>query len=298
MAVYGYARVSTQDQDATTQIEELTAAGCGEIVREQASGGDRDRPRLAALLARVRAGDSVVVVRIDRLARSLSHLLEVIERLERRGAHFRSLRDPIDTRSPQGKFSLQVLGAAAELERALIRERTVAGLASARAAGRRGGNPGLRAGDPAARRKVARARDERYFAAITEAAGEWVPHVRRMRPDASWETVLGAVNAALGQGVPRWSRERLVRAARRYVRDGLLEPRILGRAPPRDRDGRLLTLVSGIVQTRPDITLREIAARLEALHEPTPRGGRTWALSSVKMILDRARAQGRLPAGG
>ena len=132
----GYARVSTEDQLTAPQAEELRAAGCAEIHEEHASGASRSRPVLARLLRRLAPGDVLVVVRIDRLARSLSHLLEVIEGLEAGGAHFRSLGDPIDTTSPQGKFTLQVLGAAAELERALIRERTLAGLRSARAARR------------------------------------------------------------------------------------------------------------------------------------------------------------------
>ncbi|MDE3081114.1 MAG: recombinase family protein, partial [Paracoccaceae bacterium] len=150
MPLIGYARVSTDDQTALPQLQELREAGCGEVLEEHASGGDRRRPVLARLIERLRAGDTLVVVRIDRLARSLSHLLEVIERLEAKGAHFRSLQDPIDTGSPQGKFTLQVLGAAAEFERALIRERTKAGLRAAKAEGRVGGNPGLRARDPAA----------------------------------------------------------------------------------------------------------------------------------------------------
>ena len=115
------------------------------------------------MLERVAKGDTLVVVRIDRLARSLSHLLEVIERLEAKGAFFRSIQDPIDTASPQGKFTLQVLGTAAEFERALIHERTKAGLASARSQGRVGGNPGLRARDPAALRKVRLARQNGYM---------------------------------------------------------------------------------------------------------------------------------------
>jgi DNA invertase Pin-like site-specific DNA recombinase len=96
----------------------------------------------------IRAGDVLVVVRLDRLARSVSHLLEVIERLEAKGAHFRSLCDPIDTSTPQGLFTLQVLGAVAQLERALISERTKAGIKAARARGKLPGNPGLRAKDP------------------------------------------------------------------------------------------------------------------------------------------------------
>jgi DNA invertase Pin-like site-specific DNA recombinase len=106
--------------------EALQSAGCAEIFEEHASGGNRARPVIARVLERIAKGDTLVVVRIDRLARSLSHLLEVIERLEGKGAFFRSLQDPIDTASPQGKFTWQVLGASAEFERALIRERTKA----------------------------------------------------------------------------------------------------------------------------------------------------------------------------
>jgi len=116
MPLIGYARVSTEDQTPLPQSEALQIAGCVEIFEEHASGGNRARPVLARVLERVQIGDTLVVVRIDRLARSLSHLLEVIESLEAKGAFFRSLQDPIDTSSPQGKFTLQVLGAAAEFE--------------------------------------------------------------------------------------------------------------------------------------------------------------------------------------
>lgn len=113
MPLIGYARASTEDQNSHPQVQALTGAGCQTVLQEQASGGDRTRPVLARLLDRIERGDTLLVVRIDRLARSLSHLLEVIERIEAKGAHFRSLEDPIDTASPQGKFTLQVLGAAA-----------------------------------------------------------------------------------------------------------------------------------------------------------------------------------------
>ena len=122
----GYARVSTEDQGTDPQVDELRAAGCEIVHEEHASGADRSRPVLARLLREIRSGETLVVVRLDRLARSVSHLLAVIEQLETKGAHFRSLRDPIDTSTPQGMFSLQVLGAVAQLERALIAERTKA----------------------------------------------------------------------------------------------------------------------------------------------------------------------------
>ena len=110
MALIGYARVSTGEQTLDPQRDELREAGCAAIHEEHASGADRARPALARLLAAIRPGDTLVVVRLDRLARSLSHLLEVIERLKARGAHFRSLGDPVDTTTPQGTFSLQVMG--------------------------------------------------------------------------------------------------------------------------------------------------------------------------------------------
>ena len=155
----GYARVSTEDQATDAQTDELQAAGCAAIYQEHGSGASRARPELARLMREIRHGDVLVVVRLDRLARSVSHLLEVIERLEESGAHFRSLRDPIDTSTPQGMFSLQVLGAVAQLERALISERTKAGIKAAHARGKLSGNPGLRAQDPAAIAKAAQARN-------------------------------------------------------------------------------------------------------------------------------------------
>lgn len=291
MALIGYARVSTEDQTPLPQADELRAAGCREIHEEQASGASRSRPILARVLDRISTGDVLLVVRIDRLARSLSHLLEVIELLEAKGAHFRSLRDPIDTTSPQGKFTLQVLGAAAELERALIRERTVAGLRSAKAQGRIGGNPGLRARDPAALRKVAAARDETYFNRLNATAGEWVPHVRRLRPGMAWEDVLRIINGALPSD-RLWTQSRLLRAVKSYVRDGFLPTMVLGRAGQREKDDRLPAIVAAIKGADPTITLQAIGNRLEAMRERTPRGRASWQPSSVKMLLRRAERLG------
>ncbi|TRD17786.1 recombinase family protein [Palleronia caenipelagi] len=293
MSQIGYARVSTEDQTPLPQVKALKAAGCSEIHEEHASGGDRARPVLTRVLERVRVGDTLVVVRIDRLARSLSHLLEVIERLEAKGAFFRSIEDPIDTASPQGKFTLQVLGAAAEFERALIRERTRAGLASARAEGRIGGNPGLRARDPDALRKVRLARQDGYMERLARTAPDWVPHVRRLRPDTPWEDVLRIINAPLPEA-RRWTHGRLLRAVNAYVRDGFLPPEALTRAGRRATDDRLPALVAAIKGADPDITLQAICDRLEAMREPTPRGRKTWQPSSVKMLLRRAAKLGML----
>jgi DNA invertase Pin-like site-specific DNA recombinase len=288
----GYARISTEDQTALPQVQELRSAGCVEIVEEQASGGSRSRPVLARVLDQLRGGDTLVVVRIDRLARSLSHLLEIIERLEAKGAHFRSLQDPIDTASPQGKFTLQVLGAAAEFERALIRERTKAGLRSAKAEGRVGGNPGLRAHDPAAIRKARAARVESHFQKLNASAEQWVPEVRRLRPDMAWEDVLSVVNSGLPRDARPWTEPRLIRAANNFVREGLLPAAILGRAMQTEKDDRLPAIVAAIKGADPNVTLQAICQRLEAMRERTPRGRTKWQPSSVKMLLERAARLG------
>ena len=293
MPLIGYARVSTGDQTALPQSEALRAAGCSEVHEEQASGGSRARPVLARLLARIGTGDTLMVMRIDRLARSLSHLLEVIDRLEAKGAFFRSLQDPIDTASPQGKFTLQVLGAAAEFERALIRERTRVGLASARAKGRVGGNPGLRARDPAALRKVRLARQDGYMERLNDTAQDWVPHVHRLRPALPWEDVVRIVNAPLPPE-RRWTQARLLRAVKAYVRDRFLPDSVLGRAPRRNGDDRLPAIVAAIKGADPAITLQAICDRLEAMRERTPRGRSAWQPSSVRMLLERAERLGLL----
>lgn len=137
----GYARVSTIDQNAQLQMNALVAAGCERTFSEQASGAQRDRPQLAAALEFARSGDVLVVWKLDRLARSLSQLLWTSEMLDRRGVGLLSLTESIDTTTPGGRLVFHLFGALAEFERSLIRERTMAGLAAARAAGRRGGRP-------------------------------------------------------------------------------------------------------------------------------------------------------------
>src|SRR3954447_16060984 len=183
-----------------------------------ASGADRSRSVLARLLRDIAASDTLVVVRLDRLARSVSHLLAVIEQLAAKGAYFRSLRDPIDTTTPQGMFSLQVLGAVAQLERALIAERTKAGLLAARKRGRVGGNPGLRAGAPAAIRKVQARRDATWLDRVLAQLDTWLPTVQRMRPGQPWGDVVRVLNQKPGMS---WTVERLRRMMRRLAAEGL-----------------------------------------------------------------------------
>lgn len=135
----GYARVSTRDQDVSLQIEALEAAGCERIFTETASGSHADRPELARALSHLRPGDTLIVWRLDRLGRSLGHLIELIGAFKARGVGFRSLTDPIDTTTAAGELIFNIFGSIAQFERELMRERTKAGLESARARGRRGG---------------------------------------------------------------------------------------------------------------------------------------------------------------
>ncbi|SMF83957.1 Resolvase, N terminal domain [Tistlia consotensis] len=253
---------------------------------------------LRQALRAVAPGDILVVVRLDRLGRSLSHLLWLLEGLETRGVHFRSLSDPIDTASPQGKFTLQVLGAAAELERALNHERTRAGLAVARTQGRVGGNPRLRARDPEAIRQLARQRDEAYFERINMAADTWLQVVRGLRPQYPWQDVVRALNARIPADGKPWTDYRLKTAVKRFVRDGLAEPGLLGPATGGPADDRLLVVIAGMREANPEMTLEAMCRRLEAMREPTPRGRTSWHPSTVRALLQRAQARGLLaPAG-
>jgi DNA invertase Pin-like site-specific DNA recombinase len=139
MTLIGYARVSTTEQNAALQTDALRKAGCEQIFEDAASGAKTDRPGLAAALAFLRDGDVLAVWRLDRLGRSLPHLIETIGALETRGVGFRSLTESIDTTTPGGRLIFHVFGALGQFERDLIRERTKAGLTAAAARGRKGG---------------------------------------------------------------------------------------------------------------------------------------------------------------
>src|SRR5580704_5926679 len=135
----GYARVSTDDQDSALQRDALTKAGCEKSFDEIMSGARADRPQLQAVLDFARKGDVLVVWKLDRLARSLTQLIATVEQMEKRGVGFKSLTETIDATSAGGRLIFHIFGALAEFERAIIRERTRAGLLAAKARGRVGG---------------------------------------------------------------------------------------------------------------------------------------------------------------
>lgn len=139
----GYARVSTQDQTLALQLDALKKAGCERVFEDTASGAKTDRPGLTKALSFMRQGDMLVVWRLDRLGRSLKHLIDTVAFLQEKKIGFRSLTENIDTTTQGGKLVFHIFGALAEFERELIRERTRAGLEAARARGRKGGRPSV-----------------------------------------------------------------------------------------------------------------------------------------------------------
>ncbi len=164
----GYARVSTSDQDAALQRDALRVAGAAKVFEDVASGAKADRPGLVAALAYLRQGDTLAVWKLDRLGRSLPHLVQTVTELAERGIGFRSLTENIDTTTPNGRLVFHLFAALADFERDLIRERTRAGLAVAKARGRNGGRRPVVTPE-----KLARAREliEGKGLTVREAAG-------------------------------------------------------------------------------------------------------------------------------
>lgn len=137
----GYARVSTQDQNLDLQLKALSDFGCSKIFKEKVSGKSKDRPELNSLLSQLRAGDTVVVWKLDRLGRSIKDLIHLVELFKSNDVNFVSVTDSIDTSTAMGRFTFNIFASLAQFEREIIRERTNAGLSAARAKGRKGGRP-------------------------------------------------------------------------------------------------------------------------------------------------------------
>ena len=154
MAQVGYVRVSTAVQDGALQRDALVKAGCGRLFEDKASGAKSDRPGLNEALAYVREGDVLVVWKLDRLGRSLPHLIETVTMLGRCGVGFKSLTEGVDTSTSNGRLVFHIFGALAEFERDLIRERTGAGLSAAAARGRKGGRKAVVTPEKLGRAKV------------------------------------------------------------------------------------------------------------------------------------------------
>jgi len=178
MRNFGYARVSTTEQNMDLQVTALTSAGCGTILTDEGfSGSDFSRPGLAKMLRTLRRGDTLMVWRLDRLGRSLFELLKLIRDLNKRGVEFRSLSESLDTSTSAGRLLLHVLASMAEFERSLISERTRAGMAAARARGSRIGRRPAMTSEQLAHARAAIDNDHRP---IAEVAGEYRIHPRTL----------------------------------------------------------------------------------------------------------------------
>ncbi len=195
----GYARVSTTEQNPDLQVDELTAAGCWKVWTDHASGALDRRPQLDDVLAQLRPGDTLVVWRLDRLGRSLRHLIDVVTGLDERGVGFRSLRESIDTTTAGGRLVFHLFGALAQFEREIIRDRTVAGLTAARARGRVGGRPSKLSAEQ--RRQARRMYDARELtvAQIGEVLGVSRTSIYRA---LAQDGVVGLAPAATGRRLP------------------------------------------------------------------------------------------------
>jgi len=167
----GYARISTHDQNLALQRDALDAAGCENIFTDVASGEDAGREGLAHALSHLRTGDTLVVWRLDRLGRSLRHLIETVTGLQSRGIGFRSLQEGIETETSNGKLVFHLFASLAEFERSVIQDRTRAGLAAARSRGRRGGRPSVMDGRKIAASRVMRADPDNSVADICRTLG-------------------------------------------------------------------------------------------------------------------------------
>jgi len=289
----GYARVSTDEQNTLRQEDELRAAGCLLIQRENASGANRSRPVLSALLRDLSAGDTLVVVKLDRLARSLEHLLEIVNLLQARGAFLRVLGDPIDTATPQGRLMLQMLGAIAEFERALIRERVQSGLARARREGRVGGNPALRRGDPKAIQALKDRGRAHYLEELILFSPRWLPRLKELRAEElSWRDCANQLGRHPKDG-RRWTAARLRHAVETLAGEGMIAPDALflsRRPPPRrqsEADPRAMTIIEALRDLQPGTSLRAIAQHLQRKKIPAPRGGAAWSPATVRRFVAR-----------
>ena len=167
----GYARISTPEQDPALQLDALAVAGCCKVFTDVGSGRLAQRPQLDDLLEQLRPGDTVVVWRLDRLGRSLAHLIELVGRLEEMGVGLVSLHEAIDTTTATGRLTFAIFGALAQFERELLRERTMAGLEAARARGRRGGRPRVMTPEKVAVARQMQASGEYSMATIAATLG-------------------------------------------------------------------------------------------------------------------------------
>ena len=283
----GYARVSTDEQDTAAQTDALTKAGCTAIYQDIASGADDQRPELARCLATLRKGDTLYVHRLDRLARSVHHLSGVVKDLVRRGIGFQSISDGFETESAQGRLMIHMLASVAEFERELIRERTISGMAAARARGSVPGNPGMRTGDPQAIARIRASQADTYTRRAQTEAAPWLSIVRRHRPMLTWARVLDLINATAYRDRKQLRMQTMMRHVQRLVAAGDLPASVLDRTSARDNQSAA-ELARRISRVAPGMSLRSIGQEMDALGVKPARAD-IWSAQTVARLLDNER---------
>lgn len=281
----GYARVSTGEQDTAGQRQALVAAGCAIVYEDVESGASRTRPELKRCLDTLREGDALVVHRLDRLARSVPHLYEIMEDLQRRKITFRSLRESFDTATPSGRLMLGMLTAIAQFERELIHDQSTAGIAAAKERGVLFGNPGMRTRDPAAIAMMKAGQADAYLKRARDMSRPWIEMVRRLRPATTWANVHHYICTKLPpEQVP--TQGAMVAAVRRLVRAGDLPGEVLGRAPAPSA-GSTAELARQIAAENPGMSLRALGRELHA-RGVTPLRADRWSAQTISQLLERA----------
>ncbi|MFN7026039.1 MAG: recombinase family protein [Pseudorhizobium sp.] len=287
----GYARIAPTERRDESETRVLRCAGCDQIYIEHQAEQDCDWPVLDGLLADLRCGDTVIVPRLGKLARSTPHLLTLLEAFDGGGVSFQSLEERLDTSAPGGSSAIHLIRSIIQLERDALAAKTRAGVEKAKAEGRLPGNPSLRARRPDALLSLSRSRQKAYLGGLRDSTPAWLPLVRELRPLHSWDSVVRVLNLK-GQS---WTVERLRRAVHRLVEQNLAEPALLERSPRREPKDRLMKVVAAIAVADPGLSLRAIGAKLDELGEVPSRGGRKWQASSIRNLLDEARRFGLIP---
>ncbi|SDB74423.1 recombinase family protein [Belnapia rosea] len=292
MTTYGYSRVSTYEQNVNRQIDALKEAKCDEIFIEYVSGGSKKRYVLEEVLGKLKPGDKFLVLSIDRLARSLQNLISIVDRVKNSGAVFCSITERLDGSSDYGLFTMHLLGAAAELERKLISDRTKSSLSSAARRGRFAGNPGLVARNPVAVEKTITGKRVAFQTRLEKESQSWLSDVQNWRAKGfTWKQIVDSLNKNRTMGFI--TERKLVHNAKKLVDLGKLDESVLRKSPLKSKSDKLLHKVVDIKRTLPkNARLSDIAHVLQKKKIKTPHGHKVWKPGSVAHVLARARKLG------
>lgn len=279
----GYARVSTDDQDCANQRTELEANGCDVVYSDMISGTKRARPSLRAAMAVLRPGDTLMVVRLDRLGRSMMTTKLIIDEIERAGAALASLHDKFDMSTSSGRFMRDIIVRIAEYERDLIVDRTKAGLDEARKRGWIPGNPAVRRKDPVVMSKIAASRSVTLDERARLEAADWIGIVRARRPAMSWIDVHRIIQNRHYTAKRPLHLAKMMRIVKRLVSLGDLPRKAMDRRQVQQNETAAI-IAKNIRIENPDISLRKLGEEL-TLRGHSPLRARQWSPETVRRLL-------------